>query len=210
MASVSDLIVREYFEHLGYVVRQPCKHVVPGRQKKADEEVDLLVQNPTVMHHKMPAKKGLWGTGDLAGIARAVVCVRGWHTERFYASTFKQSPEILAFARKETMNHAARLMGTSLLAKVICLPRLPAGRALREDALRVIVESGVDGVITFETMLSDLINMVDVKKHYEKSDLLQVLRVLKNYKFLKDPQMDLFEKRLQRPRRKVARDVSAV
>ena len=48
MAAVSEWIVREYFEWLGYLVSQPRKHVVPGRQKTAEEEVDLVVLNARV------------------------------------------------------------------------------------------------------------------------------------------------------------------
>jgi hypothetical protein len=34
---------------------------------------------------------------------------------------------------------------------------------------------------------------VDVSKNYEKSDLLQILRILKTYDLLKEAQLDLFE-----------------
>jgi hypothetical protein len=40
-------------------------------------------------------------------------------------------------------------------------------------------------------------------RNYGKSDLLQVIRVLKNYQLFKDPQMELFRtgRRSKRPRR---------
>ena len=44
-------------------------------------------------------------------------------------------------------------------------------------------------------MLVELLGLVKTNRNYEKSDLLQTLRILKNYGFIKDPQMELFTKR---------------
>ncbi|MEI6218885.1 MAG: hypothetical protein WCP86_08280, partial [bacterium] len=46
MAGVSEIVVREYFESLGFLVNQPCKYVVAGRRKRAEDEIDLVVFNP--------------------------------------------------------------------------------------------------------------------------------------------------------------------
>ena len=50
-------------------------------------------------------------------------------------------------------------------------------------------------------MLLELVGRVDTKKNYDKSDLLQVIRLLKNYGLLRDPQLNLFEKRKRGKRR---------
>ena len=97
MSGVNETIVREYFESLGFVVAQPCKHVIPGRRKRAEEELDLLVLNPLVTEQKVPGSLE-WKTSDLRGISRAIVAVRGWHTERFSAALLEQTPEIVRFA----------------------------------------------------------------------------------------------------------------
>ena len=39
---------------------------------------------------------------------------------------------------------------------------------------------------------------VAVNRNYQKSDLLQVLRILKNYDFLKEPQLELFKSKRKR------------
>ena len=83
---------------------------------------------------------------------------------------------------------------------VLCLPRLPASDTLREKAIGMLKKKGIDGVITFETMLGELVSWVDVNKNYEKSDLLQVIRLLKNYGLLRDPQLELFAKKKGRKR----------
>jgi len=62
----------------------------------------------------------------------------------------------------------------------------------------------VDAVIPFRTMLTDLVAHVAVNRNYQKSDLLQIIRILKNYDFFKEPQLDFFRSR-RRSRRKPAR-----
>ena len=60
------------------------------------------------------------------------------------------------------------------------------------EALGFLKSRGIDSVILFRPMLLELAERLDVKKTYEKSDLLQLLRILKNYDLLKSGQMDLF------------------
>ncbi|NQU40659.1 MAG: hypothetical protein HQ523_11950 [Lentisphaerae bacterium] len=197
MSAVSEWIVREYFEGVGYLVNQPRKHVTPGRHKEAEEEIDLLVLNPQVQEQLIPSHM-VWTSADLAGIGRGIVAVRGWHTERFYTSTFEQSPDILRFVDDDALTFAHTMLGEGPLAKILCLPRLPASGDLKDQAIGLLQEKGIDGVISFETMLVELIARVDVNRNYEKSDLLQMIRILKNYELLKDSQLDFFEKRRKR------------
>lgn len=200
MSAVNEWVAREYFELLGYLVNQPRKYVVPGRQKKADEEVDLVVFNPRVREHR-PPKDLIWTTEDLKGVARAVVGVRGWHTERFYVSTFVQTPDILRFVENDSIRFAAKLLGAGSMSKILCLPKLPASNELKQKTIDVLKKKGIDGVITFRTMLLELVSRVDTHKNYEKSDLLQVIRLLKNYDLLKSTQMDMFEKKTRRAKK---------
>jgi hypothetical protein len=193
MSAVSEWIVREYFEGLGYLVNQPRKHTVAGRHKSAEEEIDLVVCNPLI-HEQRLSEKLMWARADLTGVARAIVAVRGWHTERFYPSTSEQAPDILRFVEDGAIRFAEGLLGSGPVAKVLCLPRLPASGDLKDQAITLLREKGIDGVISFETMLTDLIARVDINRNYEKSDLLQTIRILKNYGLLKDSQLDFFEK----------------
>ncbi len=197
MSGVSEAVVREYFEALGFLVTQPRKYAVPVRPKTADEEIDLLVVNPTVVATTRPAGM-VWSTEDVRGIGRALVAVRGWHTERFYAAMFEQSPDILRFAEEATVHAARKLLGSEDVLTVLCLPRLPASDELKTKTLEALRARGVDGVLLFGTLLADLIHGVDVSRSYEKSDLLQLLRVLKAYDLLKHDQMELFETRRRR------------
>ncbi len=191
MSAISEVVVREYFEMLGYFVSQPRKYTVPGRHKNPDEEVDLVVVNPSVQSTVIPSHM-VWNTADLAGVPRAIVGVRGWHSERFYVSTFEQTPEILRFVEEKTIRYAGKLLGAPDMAKILCLPRLPLSGDLKGKAIAALRRKGIDGVISFRTMLAELIAGTDAKKNYEKSDLLQVIRILKSYDFIKSSQMELF------------------
>lgn len=197
MSAVNEWVVREYFELQGFLVLQPRKYTVPARPKKAEEEFDLLVLNPRAAEQTLPADL-VWSTQALQSVACAVVGIRGWHTERFYASTFEQAPDILRFAEPDALERAAAQLGRSDMAKVLCLPRLPASGPIRARTLEVLAAKGIDGVLGFDVMLRELIRQADVKCNYDKSDLLQVIRLLKNYDLLRDPQLDLFEKKRRR------------
>ena len=70
-----------------------------------------------------------------------------------------------------------------------------AAQELRDKAIEVLRGKGVDGVISFKTMLWELASRVETHRNYEKSTVLQVIRLLKNYDLLKEPQLELFEKR---------------
>lgn len=198
MAAVTETIVREYFEALGYLVNQPRKYSLPGHPKSAEEGIDLLIRNPRVARHVVSADSMLWSTEHFAGVACAVVGVVGWHTDRFYARTFEQEPELLRFARPAAVQYAERLLGTRAIAKVLCLPKLPASPELRDNTLAVLKKRGVDGVITFDRMLVELILRTEVKRNYEKSDVLQVIRLLKIYGLLSGDQLELFTRKRRR------------
>ena len=194
MSAVNEWIAREYFEHLGYLVTQPCKYVSTGRNKRVEEDLDLLVTHPQVMEHKLPSQM-VWTSDDLESVGRAVVGVRGGHSERFYAASYEQTPEILRYAERSARLAAAARLGGEPIAVILCIPELPASDELREKALVGLRDRGVDGVISFRTMLLELVSAVRANRNYEKSDLLQILRILKVYGLVKDPQLEFFEKR---------------
>ena len=194
MSAVNEWVVREYFEMQGYLVAQPQKYIVAGRHKSAEEEIGLIAFNPHVKEHAVPDRM-VWTGEDLKTVARAVVGVRGWHTERFYVSTVEQMPEILRFADREARDFAEQCLGTDSMARILCLPKLPASGDLKSKTIRLLKDRGIDGVISFGTMLRELVKHTEKNRNYEKSDLLQVIRILKSYDLLKENQLELFEKR---------------
>jgi hypothetical protein len=198
MASVNEQIVREYFETLGFFVIQPNKHQVAARHKLDAEEIDLLITRPGQAGIFNTPKEVVWGAPELTKVQRAVVSIRGWHTDRFSPATLKKNPDIFLFAELPVMKEARKTLGPGSITKILCLSDLAPASAVQDETLSMMRAGGIDGVISFRTMLQELMQSTDVSKNYEKSDLLQTLRLLKTYDLLKDSQLDLFEKRKAR------------
>jgi len=199
MSSVDENIVREYFEQNGFLVRQLRKYQVQSRKKTTDEEVDLLVFNPSFQSSSRDPDFMLFSS-ELKYIHKAVVVVKGWHTLRFTPAMLKSSPEIFRFLEKTVVKKVSDLFfeeaGGSAegeLLKILVLPGLPTENPYREQSIELLKEKGVDGIISFRSMLLDILAKIEINRNYQKSEILQVLRILKNYDLLSKPQMELFK-----------------
>jgi len=202
MAAVSETIVREYFELHGFFVRQQRKYI--ARSRPEDEEVDFFVLNPRQSLTGRPVPFVLTSE-ELPAIARAVVVVKGWHTESFSSGVLASAPEIFRFVEPPVFQRAAKVFGgEEPPTKILVVPALPQNREARGESIELLKSKGVDAVIPFHTMLADLIDQIEVNRNYQKSDLLQAIRILKNYDFFKEPQLELFKPK--RRRKKTAAD----
>ena len=131
MASVSEQIVREFFETLGFLVNQPRKYQVMARAKQAEEEVDFVVLNPNATPGEVLPPLDVWTIAELLQVSRAVVGVRGWHSERFSPAKLTLEKELFRLAGSVVMQKAHRQLGAGPVAKILCLPDLPAAGSLR-------------------------------------------------------------------------------
>ncbi|MDP0499993.1 MAG: hypothetical protein Q7P63_07815 [Verrucomicrobiota bacterium JB022] len=205
MAGFDELIVREYFELHGFLVRQVRKYAVQARKKLDEEEIDLLVYNPGYSAEGTRAPNFLIFGSELPHIHRAVIAVKAWHTaQRFSPRILQSSDEILKFLDKNVLKIVDQMFQdrpkdllpgstSDPLLKILVLPGLPTSEPHRSEAIDLLRERGVDGIISFRSMLWDLIQKVEANRNYSKSDLLQILRILKNYDLIKDPQLGLFK-----------------
>jgi hypothetical protein len=206
MSAIDEGIVREFFEQNGFFVRQVRKYQVQARRKTGDEEIDLLVHNPSWRKGSRKPDFFLFST-ELPFVHQAVVSVKPWHTDVFTPAMLKGSPEIFGFLEQNVLRQAARLFpaeGEGIgadVAKILVLPAIPTAEPFRSQSVELLKEKGVDGIISFRSMLLDLIEKIDAHRNYGKSDTLQVIRVLKNYDLLKDAQLDLLSDRMQTARR---------
>ncbi|HWD18763.1 MAG TPA: hypothetical protein VHB20_05745 [Verrucomicrobiae bacterium] len=190
MAAVSETIVREYFELHGFLVRQERKHVPRTRQE--GDGIDFFVWNP----QPQPASGELafqLSSETLRMVSRAVVVVRGWHTESFGPAMLERAPDLYRFVEPSIFQKAARQFSPDLPPlKILVVPALAHTEAGRDQAIKVLQAKGVDAVISFRTILADLIAHTAINRNYDKSDLLQIIRIFKNYDFFKTPQLELF------------------
>ncbi len=191
MSSVSESIVREYFELHEFLVRQHRKYIAQTRRDE-DDDIDFFVLNPQPEPRvELPF---ILGSADLKFVERAVVVVKGWHTETFSSARLAQSPEIFRFVEPKVFQQAVRAFGKDgTPLKILVVPALPQDEAGRDQSIALLRSKGVDAVIPFRTMLLDLVRHIEVNRNYQKSDLLQMIRILKNYDFFKEPQLELFK-----------------
>ena len=190
MSAVSETIVREYLELHGFFVRQQRKFIAPSRHE--DDEIDFYALNP---HYEPGAPLPfVLASEDLKGVARALVVVKGWHTETFSPGLLANAPEIFRFVEPAAFEQASKSFGgDGPLTKLLVVPALPSGEEARTQSIELLRARGIDAVIPFHSLLADLIGEIEVNRNYQKSDLLQIIRILKNYGFFRDPQMELFK-----------------
>ena len=197
MAAVSETIVREYFEQHEFLVRQPRKFI--GQTRREDEDdVDFFILNP-----KPEPLKGelpfVLTSAELPYINRAILVVKGWHTETFSSAVMAHAPEIFRFVEPKVLQQALRAFGKNgTPLKILVVPALPQETKSRDESIALLRSKGVDAVILFRTILSDLVDKIEINRNYQKSDLLQMIRILKNYDFFREPQLELFKSRRKR------------
>jgi len=193
MAAVSETIVREYFELNGFLVRQHRKFTSPTRHE--NDEIDFLVFNPKASNTLPPLPFELTSR-DLLDISKAVVVVKGWHTETFSPAVLANAPEIFRSLGPDALKRAAEgFTNDQSLVRILVIPALPHGDEARFQSIELLKSKGIDAVIPFRTILSNLIERTQTNRNYQKSDVLQLIRVLKNYDFFTEPQMELFKPR---------------
>ncbi len=195
MSAVSETIVREYFELHEFLVRQHRKYIAQTRRE--DDDIDFFVLNPLATKRE-GEQPFVLASEDLAFVSRAIVVVKGWHTETFSSARLESTPEIFRFVGTKVFQQAAKVFGENgAPLKILVVPALPHDAKARDESIALLRAKGVDAVIPFRTMLTDLVAHTETNRNYQKSDLLQTIRILKNYDFFKEPQMELFK-----PRRK--------
>ena len=201
MSAIDEGIVREYFEQNGFLVRQARKYQVQARRKVGEEEIDLIVFNPTWQRGARKPDFFLF-SNELPFVHKAIVAVKGWHTGVFTPTMLKSSPEIFAFLEQNVLKEAARFFPADTpddpggtLTKILVLPSLPTAEPFRSQSVELLKARGVDAIISFRAMLLDILDKIETNQNYTKSDTLQVMRILKNYDLLKEAQLDLLSDR---------------
>jgi hypothetical protein len=198
MSAIDEGLVREYFEQNGFFVRQVRKYQVQSRKKTSKEEIDLLVYNPAWQRGRRPPDFFLFAT-ELPSIQRALVAVKPWHTDVFTPAVLRSAPEkLFGFLEENVLKQATLLFapdpaetGGGNVTKILVLPALPTAEPFRSQSVALLKARGVDAIISFRAMLLDLIDKVETNRSYQKSDALQMIRILKTYDLLSDPQLDL-------------------
>lgn len=199
MSGFEEHIVREYFEQHGFLVRQLRRSQESGKRRMQDETIDLVVLNPSFAPTDR-APSFLLFTTELAYLERAIVIPRAWHqTARFSPNLLKSSSEVQKFIEKhvakemEAFGQTVELpVGWETAKRILVLPSLPTREPHRTESIDFLRNIGIDGVISFRAIALDVIAKLEVGRIYDKNPSMELLRGLKVYDLLKEPQLGLF------------------
>lgn len=178
MSPLNQELVKVYFEMNGFLV-------------KGNEQFFVLNLHPQNLD---PPPGFLLNSLDLPAIEKATVEIKGWHTEKFSPPRLHRFPEIFDFVQPEALKIARRFFGDNNFKKILVVSSLPAPKGeTRKKSIKLLQAKGIDHVLEFRSILEYLIRKVRPTRHYAHSDLLQLLRLLKYYRLLKEPQLELFK-----------------
>jgi hypothetical protein len=169
MTDVNEEIVAKYFELKGYLVHKNLKYMV-HKKSSGESDIDLAVFNIQ--------------TRD-----KAIIEVKGWHTETFSKGYFTSSEKegyrsrLFHFIRLEAIQKATEFFGTNDFRKILVIPELSKkDRAMLIQTIKA--EKDVE-ILEFKEILPFIIEKTEENKNYRDSEFLQTIRLLKTYKLLK-------------------------
>lgn len=187
MGDINVQLVREFFElnlfHALTQWQQMGRRTRPGEQSG---QLFVCNTNPSPSR-ELPF---LLQPFDVGVLERAVVEVRAWHGERFYPSLIESNPVLYQFASPEALAYAEDIFQHHPFTTVLVVSELPATPELRARSLALLEDSGIGHVLEFSAILRDLVDRVDVCGNYALSDTLQLLRLMKRYKLVRNQQME--------------------
>ena len=198
MQSIDEILVGEYLEQNGFLVR-PLRKTRSQSKKSSDEGLDLYVRN-IVFAPGGREPNFLLFSSELRYLESAIICVHGWYGEKAALASMTQGSDILKYLETQVAKKVEKwfavekgvTFGTrNPPKKVLLAPVFPTQEPHRSQCIELLKSKGVDGILSFKSMLLDLIDRVDTKQVYEKADHLQLLRILKTFDLVKDSQMDL-------------------
>lgn len=190
MGNINESLVREFFEMSGFVVKANRKFVPKGKASKRG--VDFVIINLNTNQTKELTEFTL--DGESAKLVHsAIIRIEPWHTDKFYPSVIQKDEGLLDFLSPDNLKEAQKILKTADFKKILVISNLPANKDMREKSEQLLRIKGVDHLITFPSMLSWLVKNINSNKNYY-NDTLELLRVLKHYKFFKKPQLELFKK----------------
>lgn len=198
MPLIDESIVREYFEYHGFFVKSLRKACPQTKRALADDGAALYVKNPNfVAGGRDPAFTAF--SSELKYVDAAVVCVRGWHEDKAALASVSDGAEIVKLVETKIVKKIDKwfsldsyenlgLEGVPL--KILVAPGFPMQEQYRREVTRLLKEQGVGAILSFKSMLLDLIDHVNTKEVYPKSETLQLIRTLKTFDLIKSSQMN--------------------
>ncbi len=195
---MDEWIAREYLELNGFVTMPLRKGRSQSKRSNREEGVDLYARNLNYVENDRDPSFLLFSS-ELRHLRSAVICVRGWHAEKAALASMSNGADMLKYLEANVLKkvdkwfefEAWRELGeTEFPKKILVAPVFPMQEVYRARIIAALKEKGVDGILSFKSMLLDIIDRVDTRHVYPKSELLQLVRTLKTFDLIKDSQMN--------------------
>jgi hypothetical protein len=177
-------LTREFFE-LNYF-----RVLTPWQRAQGDADgAQLYVERPNApdTEDELPT---VLTRSAIPHIRRAIVEVRPWHSERFYASVVDASPVLYEFARSDSASAADDYFGGQPYRTILVISELPVMQKARAEAVAALERHGVQHVLEFPVILLDMLDRVTVGAEYGGSTTLQLLQLIKRYRLARNNQME--------------------
>ncbi|MCH6257156.1 hypothetical protein MLD52_11410 [Puniceicoccaceae bacterium K14] len=198
MLKLDETIVQEYFEYNGFLVKALRKACPQAKRSLADEGASLYVKNSNFVSGGRDPAFTIFSS-ELRYMDSAIICVRGWHEDKAALATMTDGAEVAKYVETKISKKISKWFPQDVLEsigikeapmKILVAPVFPMHEQYRREIERVLREHGIDAILSFKSLLVDLIEHVNTKEVYPKSESLQLIRMLKTFDLVKSSQMN--------------------
>jgi len=199
--SIEIDLVEAYFESNGFLVRQAGESHLETGKKKVTPLPTLAVFNPKRSDNGQDLSFRMF-TGDLVNIRSALVSLLGWSNSSFANDCMTSDARLAKFFKSEALPEKLKmgfkpspLLSESGMGEFLCLlvvphfPRNEQKAKLLTDHLKV---AGVDGILTLRSIFENLLRQSSPAETFLNQEIFHILKLLKAYDLVKEPQLDMF------------------
>ncbi len=201
MSVVDETIIRLFFEQHGFFVRKLAPPAATQTKRGEAPGVSLHVRNSAA--EPVAGKPGfLVFASELRYLPEAEITVKPWPETRFTPDILRSSARLFRFLEKTVLPRARKkrpaVPNTPVQKagqsppQILVVPALPTAEPYRGKSETLFREQGVDGLISFRSMLLEVIERLDAKNAAGGSETLETLHLLKKYDLTGSAQLELF------------------
>ncbi len=195
-------LVEAYFESNGFLVRQAGKLGAISNKKNQHSLRTIAVFNPTVLQNGLSLGFRLY-TGDLLKIRFSLVSILSWQNTEFSNGMLSNDRLLLKYFKKEVKENRVEEgfnpspdlpeYGAESFLRLLVVPSLPKSESKVSEVFTLLKSIRVDGVLTFRSILENLLRKSEPSKIYQAKPIFEILKYLKAYGLAKEPQLEMFQ-----------------
>jgi hypothetical protein len=200
--SIEIDLIKAYFESNGFLVRQAGNHPEERGKKKGTPLPTIAIFNPKRPDNQIDLSFRMF-TGDLVGVRSALVSLLGWSNSCFTNACLTSDARLLKFLKGEASAEQLNLnfnpspalaeSGMGDFLRILVIPHFPRNEQKAKLVTESLVSAGVDGVLTLRSIFENLLRQASPAKTFINQDIFHILKLLKAYDLVKEPQLDMFE-----------------